>query len=355
MKLAVLPGDGIGPECTDATLTVVEVANRKFDLGLTYEHHDIGLKTLASEGTTLPMRVVDAVRQAEGTLLGPVSHYDYPPVNEGGINQSGYFRVQLDLYANIRPNKTRAGLGRIRAPVDLVIFRECTEGFYSDRNMYKGIGEFMPSDDMVLSVRKISGHACRRIAKAAFEHARTRPRRKVTAVHKANVLKMSDSFFLDQVRKVAADYPDVELDTTIIDATAALLVRTPERFDVIVTTNMYGDILSDLAGELTGSLGLAGSINAGDDLAVGQAQHGSAPDIQGQNIANPSSLILSAGMMLDWMGKRYGNAAYSDAAAAMERALDSILEQPELRTPDIGGKNTTSGFGDAVAKALETA
>ena len=352
MRLVVMPGDGIGPEITAATLAVLEAADRRFGLDLEVERHAIGLEALAREGTTLPARVVDAVKAAHGSLLGPISHHDYPAPDEGGVNVSSYVRVRLDLYANIRPNRTRAGLGRIAGDLDMVLVRECTEGFYADRNMFKGVGELMPSDDMALALRKVTGRASRRIAKVAFDTAMGRPRRKVTAVHKANVMKISDGLFLEQVRAVAREYPDVAYEETIVDATAALLVRTPQRFDVVVTTNMFGDILSDLAAELAGSLGLAAGILAGDELVMGQAQHGSAPDIQGRNVANPTSLILSAAMVLDWMGKRHGARAYRTAAAAIDQAVDVVLATPSLRTADIGGSHSTSAFGSAVAETV---
>ncbi len=355
MRLVVMPGDGIGPECTAATLEVLGAAVRRFGLDVECVQHDIGLCTLAAEGTTLPERVIEAVRSADGALLGPISHYEYPDPGAGGINVSGWFRVHLDLYANIRPNRTRAGLGRIAGSLDTVIVRECTEGFYGDRNMFRGSGEMMPTPDLALAVRKVTGHASRRIARAAFEIAMTRPRRKVTAVHKANVLRVSDGFFLEQVRAVARDYPQVELDEVLVDAAAALLVKSPERFDVIVTTNMFGDILSDLAGELSGSLGLAGSIMAGDERAIGQAQHGSAPDIAGRNLANPASLILSAAMLLDWLGKRHADGACRQAAAAIESSVDAVLHEPQRRTPDLGGTSTTAGFAAAVAEHVARA
>jgi 3-isopropylmalate dehydrogenase len=193
-----------------------------------------------------------------------------------------------------------------------------------------------------------------RIARTAFRIARTR-RRKVTAVHKANVMKVTDGLFLRSVRKVAEEFPDVTLDDAIVDAAAALLVRDAARFDVIVTTNMFGDILSDLASELSGSLGLGASINAGDTTALAQAQHGSAPDIAGQGIANPSSLILSSAMLLDWLGTRRGVTALNDAAAAIERAVDAVLAVPERRTRDLGGVAGTMAFATAVADALATA
>jgi 3-isopropylmalate dehydrogenase len=217
--------------------------------------------------------------------------------------------------------------------------------------MHIGPGEFMPDPDSAFSIRKITGPAVRRIARAAFEIARER-RRKVTAVHKANVLKLTDGLFLREVRKVAEAYPDVTLDEVIVDAAAALMIRDPERFDVIVTTNMFGDILSDEASELSGGLGLAGSINAGETICVAQAQHGSAPDIAGQGVANPTSLILSAAMLLDWLGRR-GDTALSGHARRIEAAVEATLDNPAKRTRDLGGTLGTKAFADAVVEALQ--
>src|SRR3546814_540443 len=242
-----------------------------------------------------------AIPRADGVVLGPVSHYSYPA---GQSNPSAALRTGFNLYANVRPCRSRPGLSLLRDPMDLVIVRENTEGFYADRSMYMGPGEFMPDPDSAFSIRKITAPAVRRVARSACEIAMTR-RKRLTAVHKANVLKLTDGLFLREVRAVAADYPEIELDEVIVDAAAALLIRDPGRFDVMVTTNMFGDILSDEASELSGSLGLGGSINAGDDICVAQAQHGSAPDLAGQGIAHPTSLILSAAMLLDWLGRRW--------------------------------------------------
>jgi 3-isopropylmalate dehydrogenase len=351
MKILVLPGDGIGPEISQATLTVLDRANSLYKLGLEWQHDEIGFVTLKKEGTTLPPRVMDAARAAAGVLLGPVSHLDYPDRTEGGINPSGEMRVKLDLYANIRPARSRLGVGLTGKPVDLVIFRECTEGFYSDRNMFMGIGEFMPTEDMALAVRKVTAKCCERIARRAFESAMTR-RKKVTAVHKANVLRISDALFLREFRKVAKDFPEVAVDEKIVDAMAALLVRDPSKFDVIVTTNMFGDILSDEASEISGSLGLAGSVMAGDELCVAQAQHGSAPDIAGRDLANPTSLILSAAMLLEWLGRRHGNAACALAAQKIDAAIDAAINDPATRTRDLGGTLGTREFAKNVASRL---
>lgn len=353
MKILILPGDGIGPEITEATLSVLKAADAAMTLDLHFEQMDIGFAALEKSGSTCPDAVLARIPQVDGTILGPVSHYDYPPREQGGVNPSGELRVRFELGANIRPCRSHPDLSILRKPMDLIIVRECTEGFYADRNMFAGVPEFMPDPDTALSVRKISARACRRVAHAAFRLAQGR-RRKVTAVHKANVLKMSDGLFLREVRAVAADYPDVELEELIVDATAALLIRSPDRFDVIVTTNMFGDILSDEASELCGSLGLGGSINAGDDICVAQAQHGSAPDIQGRNIANPTSLILSAAMLLDWRGKRDGNAQLIRAASLIERAVGRVLDDPALRTRDLGGQQNTDAFAQSVVDALRS-
>ncbi|GAA3902837.1 isocitrate/isopropylmalate dehydrogenase family protein [Streptomyces lannensis] len=354
MKILVLPGDGIGPEITSATLDVLETADKRLGLDLTYETHNIGLASLAVSGTTLPDTVLQRVPLVDGVLLGPVSHYEYPPRIEGGINPSAELRTSFELFANIRPCRSRPGLSILRTPMDLVIVRENTEGFYSDRNMHAGSGEFMPDPDLALSVRKVSARASARIARAAFELARGR-RHKVTAVHKANVVKLSDGLFLREVRKVAAEFPDVELEELIVDATAALLIRSPERFDVVVTTNMFGDILSDEASELSGSLGLGGSVNASDTICVAQAQHGSAPDIAGQGIANPTSLILSAAMLLDWRSHRDGDDRLRRAAAMISGAVDVVLDDPATRTRDIGGHLGTAEYAAAVCHAVKNA
>ncbi len=355
MRLLVLPGDGIGPEITGATMAVLNAADARFGLQLSVDHDDVGFASLAKHGTTIRPELLERARDYDGVVLGPQSHMDYPPRAQGGVNVSAAFRVGLDLYANVRPARSRASLGTSLREMDLVIMREATEGFYPDRNMHEGIGEFMPSPDMALSIRKITAHACERIARRAFELARSR-RGHVTAVHKANNFLMSDGLFLREVRKVAEEFPDVRLDDAIVDAMAAYLVRDPARFDVIVTTNFYADILSDLASELSGGLGLAGSINANAETGhvCAQAQHGSAPDIEGQNIANPTSVILSVGMMLTWLGQRHGEDVWLTAGQADERAVDVVLDNPATRTRDLGGNVNTDAFGDHVAQALRS-
>jgi 3-isopropylmalate dehydrogenase len=327
---------------------VLRAADARFGLGLSFETHAIGLETLKTRGTTLPPEVMEASKASDGVILGPISHLHYPSREQGGINVSAAFRVGLDLFANVRPARTRPGLGRGHAPLDLVIMREATEGFYPDRNMHAGNGEFMPTPDVAMSMRKITAHASTRIARESFLLARRR-RGKVTAVHKANTFILTDGLFLRCVREVAKDFPDVVLDEVIVDACAALLVRDPQRFDVLCATNFHADILSDLASELSGGLGLAGSTNQNDVLCCAQAQHGSAPDIQGQDKANPTSLILSAAMLLDWHAEKRGNRAAGAAAAAINAAVDAALADPASRTHDLGGPLGTRAFGARMA------
>ena len=348
LQFLVLEGDGIGPEIIAATVTVL----RALPLDITFHDLSIGFAAHRQHGTTFPDAVLEAARRADGVLLGPVSHNDYPPREQGGLNPSGELRKHLDLYANIRPARSRVGFPpRCGVPVDLVIVRENTEGFYADRSMHVGPGEFMPTPDLALAVRKITREGSTRIAEIAFKLAMQR-RKKVTAVHKANVLRVSDGLYLESVRAVAARYPQVAYEERIVDAMAALLIRDASQFDVIVTTNMFGDILSDEASEISGSLGLAASLNAGADHAVAQAQHGSAPELAGKNIANPASLIGSAAMLLSWLGERKNNEKFTRAGAAIEAALDKVIATPDGRPSDLGGKLGTEEFGRRVADVV---
>lgn len=345
--LVCLAGDGIGPEIMAATKLVVTEACALSDVAIRFEDHVIGFEALAAEGVTIPPSVISAAKCADGVILGPVSHNAYPPREQGGLNPSGVLRKKLDLYANIRPARSVAGLPTpTGADVDLVIFRENLEGFYADRNLYSGSGEFMPVPGVAMAMRLITEQACRRIGWAAFEYAQSRKRKKVTAVHKANVMRTTDGLFLDVVRQIAADFVDIEYDEVLVDAAAALLVRDPSRFDVIVTTNMFGDILSDLATELAGGLGLAASLNLGPDIAAAQAQHGSAPDIAGQDQANPTSLIGSAAMLLDDLG-------HTEAALRIQNALASTIATSSCRTADLGGPLGTAAFAGAVIECLQ--
>ncbi|MDF2041151.1 MULTISPECIES: isocitrate/isopropylmalate dehydrogenase family protein [unclassified Pantoea] len=354
MKFLILPGDGIGPEIIAAAISVLKEADKHFGLSIQYDYQEIGFTSLERYGTTLRPELLESARDYDGILLGTISHADYPRPELGGINVSAAFRTGLDLYANVRPARTRPFLTsnlREGRSMDLVIMREATEGFYPDRNMARGWGEYMPTPDIALSTRKITRHCSERIARSAFELA-SRRRNKVTAIHKANSFHMTDGLFLEAVRSVAREYPWVELDELLVDAATAHLVRNPERFDVLVTENFYGDILSDLASELAGSLGLAGSVMAGDKQCCAQAQHGSAPDIQGQDKANPTSMILSVAMLLEWIGEKKTQTQFSDAGRAIHDAIDAVLADDVNHTRDLGGQAGTNAFTQAVTQAL---
>ena len=351
MRIVVLPGDGIGPEITAAALEVLRAASERFQLDVRIEQHAIGHESLRQFGTTVKPGLLDMVRAADGLILGPTATADFKDENRGGINPSKYFRKSLDLFANLRPARTYPGLRNRFGEFDLVVVRENTEGFYSDRNMAQGNSELLVTPDVVVSLRRITRNCCERIAHAACSLATQRCKR-LTIVHKANVLKIGDGMFLEICREVARGYPELVVDDVLVDAMMAHVLREPDRFDVIVTTNMFGDILSDLTAELSGSLGLGGSLNVGADHAMAQAAHGSTPDIAGRDVANPTSLILSAALLLAWHGQRVGEARFESAGRAIEVAV-AAAAQAGCITRDIGGNLGTTAAGQAIAERLD--
>jgi len=350
MKIVVLPGDGIGPETMQVTVNVLQLVSEKYKLQLQLLPDVAGHESLRLHGTTITPALFDKVKQADGLMLGPMATYDFKDEAKGEINPSMFFRKNLDLFANIRPARTYEGVKTITPPFDLIVVRENTEGFYADRNMAAGNGEILVTPDVGIALRRITRSCCERIARSAFALAMQR-KKHLTLVHKHNVLKVTDGIFLDACREVAKEFPQVTVDDFIVDAMMAHMVRAPGRFDVIVTTNMFGDILSDLTAELSGSLGLGGSLNAGIDHAMGQAAHGSAPDIAGQDIANPLSSVLSAAMLLRWHGQRKGLDDFATAANAIEQAVTQSVSQGDC-TRDVGGKLGTRASGEALLKLI---
>jgi 3-isopropylmalate dehydrogenase len=350
MKVIILPGDGIGPETMNATVAVLQAASDRYKLDINLEYDIVGHESLIRHNSTIAPGLLEKVKAADGLMLGPASTYEFKDESKGEINPSKFFRKELDLYANIRPSRTYPGLTNKVGDFDLVVVRENTEGFYADRNIASGGSEMLITPDVVVSLRRITRQCCERIARSAFELAMKR-RKHVTIVHKANVLKIGDGMFIDICHEVARDYPDIQVDDFIVDAMMAHAVRAPHRFDVIVTTNMFGDILSDLTAELSGSIGLGGSLNAGRDYAMGQAAHGSAPDIAGKDIANPFSLILSAAQLLAWHGNRKGLTVFEDASKAIELACAQAVLAKES-TGDIGGSLGTAATGKAIATRI---
>jgi 3-isopropylmalate dehydrogenase len=350
-RLGVMLGDGIGPEIVPASARVVDSALAAAGADpVDWQELPLGASAIEQHGSAIPDATMAALAELEGWLLGPHDSAAYPEPNRSQLNPSGAIRKHFDLYANIRPARGFEGGKAIAPDTDLVIVRENTEGFYADRNTYAGTGEFMPSPDVAIAMGVFTRRAIERIARTAFELARRR-RKKLTIVHKANVLQLTSGLFKRVCLEVAEAYPDVAVDDVHIDAMTVHLLRRASDFDVVVAENMFGDILSDLAGELAGSLGIAPSVNASDDRAMAQASHGSAPDVAGTGRANPIAMMLSSGMLLDWLGTRYGDARAADAAVRVEDGVRAAVRDG-VSTPDLGGDASTDEFTDAVVERI---
>jgi isocitrate dehydrogenase (NAD+) len=333
-RVTLIPGDGIGPELAEATRRVLDASGVAFE----WEVVDAGEAVMAEHGTPLPEGVLESIRRNRVAIKGPIT----TPVGEGFRSVNVTLRQVLGLYANLRPARSMKGLETRYEDVDLVIVRENTE------DLYAGI-EHMVGRDAAESIKIITREASERIARFAFEYAVANGRRKVTAVHKANIMKLSDGLFLESCRTVAADYDGrVEFEDRIVDNMCMQLVQKPELYDVLVLPNLYGDIVSDLAAGLVGGLGVAPGANIGTDAAVFEAVHGSAPKYAGQNKANPTALILSGVMMLRHLGR-------ADAADRVESALREVVAEGRATTYDIGGPAGTSQFADAIIARLAVA
>ncbi|MFG1706968.1 isocitrate/isopropylmalate dehydrogenase family protein [Nonomuraea sp. M3C6] len=355
-RVGYMLGDGIGPEIVPAARLTVERAVAVAGAPpLEWVELPMGASALEEHGSPMPAANKKILAECDGWLLGPHDSASYPKEWLERLERppGGELRHFFDLYANLRPSRNRPGVSGVVGGVDLVTVRENTEGFYVDRNMVRGSGEFMPTPDTALVVGVFTRKAIRRIAVTAFELARTR-RRHVTVVHKSNVIPLAFGLFVEECEAVGRDYPDVRLDAYLFDAMTAHLVRHPQDFDVIVAENMFGDTLSDLAGELVGGLGMSAALNAGDDHAMAQAAHGSAPDIAGQGISNPVGMMLSSAMLLTWMGTKHADPRLHEAATRIENAVDLTLENGP-RTGDLGGSATTVEFAEAVEAAITDA
>lgn len=353
-RLGVLDGDGIGPEIVPAAVACVDAA---LDVSgvepVEWIKLPIGRGAIVSHGTPVPDETLSALAETDAWLLGPHDSVSYPEPHRSRLNPSGAIRKHFDLYANIRPAKSFERGNAIVEGTDLVIVRENTEGFYADRNTFAGSGEFMPTPDVAIALGIITRRATERIARVAFELAMRR-RKQVTIVHKANVLRLTTGLFRDVCREVATEYPDVRVNDFHIDAMTVHLARRANLFDVIVTENMFGDILSDLAGEIAGSLGIAPSINSSDSQAMAQAAHGSAPDIAGRDIANPIAIMLSSAMLLQWLGKKHADIRLVEAAARIDTGVTAVVHAG-VATGDLGGTATTTAFTAAVVSAIRGA
>lgn len=347
LQLGVLLGDDIGLEVVPEAVKVVDAAARAAGLPIDWHDFPIGRRALDRFGTTLPDGTLEALERLDGWILGPIGHREYPKL-PGAINPHPILRKHFDLFANIRPTKSYRSLPSLHQDVDLVIVRENNEGFQPDRNVVAGSGEFRPTHDVTISVRVITRAGSSKVARAAFELARTR-RKQLAAIHKDTVFKLGCGMFAEECRAVAAEFPDVAYEEVIVDTFAMRLVMRPQAYDVVVTTNLFGDILSDEAAGLVGGLGMAPGLSAGHRHAMAQATHGSAPDIAGRNVANPYAMIVSAQMLLDWIGRTKGEPRATTVARAVARAVDETIEGRVALTPDLGGTATTPQMGDAIA------
>ena len=352
LQIGILEGDDIGLEVVPECVKVMRAAAQKTGLEIDWHPVPIGKTALDELGYTLPPGTLEKLDTLDGWVLGPIGHQAYPKGKPNVINPHPILRKHYDLFANIRPAKSYPGLPALYKDVDLVIVRENNEGFPPDRNTYMGNGEFRPSPDMTISIRVITREGSRKVARAAFDLARTRPRRKMTSVHKDTVFKLGCGMFAEECRALAREYPDVTYDEVLVDTFAMKLVMKPQQFDVIVTTNTFGDILSDAAAGLVGGLGLAPGLSAGPQRAMAQATHGSAPDIAGRNIANPYAMIMSGQMLLAWLGHKHDEPRAVRAAELMESAMESVIGEARWLTGDLGGKASTTQMGDAVARAI---
>jgi isocitrate dehydrogenase (NAD+) len=328
--ITLIPGDGIGPEVTAAVVRIIEAAGVEVE----WETHYAGAQALEKFGETLPADLLESIQRNKVALKGPIT----TPVGKGFTSVNVGLRKALDLYANLRPVRALPNVPSRYPELDLVVVRENTEDLYS------GI-EHVVVPGVVESIKIITEKASTRIAKYAFEYARREGRKKVTAVHKANIMKLSDGLFLDCFRNVSKDFPEIEADDKIVDNACMQLVMRPEQFDIMLLENLYGDIVSDLCAGLIGGLGLVPGANIGERGAVFEAVHGSAPDIAGRGIANPTALLQSGLLMLRHLGER-------DAAEKIEAAMLKVFTEGKVRTRDIGGEAGTAEFTEAIIAAF---
>jgi 3-isopropylmalate dehydrogenase len=351
LTIGVLDGDDIGHEIVPAAVAVVKAAAARHGLQIDWRPMPIGRAALDSHGTTMPEGTLETLATFDGFILGPIGHQAYPK-RPGAINPHPILRKHFDLFANVRPTRSYPGIGCIYDDIDLVIVRENNEGFQPDRNVVMGSGEFRPNDDLTISVRVISRKGSRKVARAALDIARSRKKR-LTLVHKNTVFKLGCGMFVESCYEVARDYPDVTVDEVIVDTFAMRLIRDPQSFDTVVTTNMFGDILTDEAAGLVGGLGMAPGLCIGEGgLAMAQATHGSAPDIAGKDLANPYAMIESARMLIEHLGRARTLPQALDAARTMQGAIDKALASPQTRTRDIRGTAGTRAMTEAIVSAI---
>ena len=350
LKIGILLGDDIGLEVVPEAVKVMKAAAAKTGLAIEWSDHAIGLRGHQLHGHTFPQQTQTELEKIDGWLCGPIGHNAYPRNDPTWIMPP--VRKRFELYANIKPVKSYPNIPSVHKNVDIVFLREVTEGFQSSDTVVAGAGEFRPNDDISIGSRVVTRKGANRVARAAFEIARTRKMKLVTSVHKEPTYRLVCGMFAEECRKVAKEFPDVKFNEVLVDGFAMKVTMNPLQFDVVVTTNQFGDILTDLGAGIVGGLGLAPGLVCGETQAMAQATHGSAPDIAGKNIANPYALIMSGQMLLEWLGRKRGEAKAVEAAALIDRAMDKVIAEQKQLTPDLGGKASTTQMGDAVVAVI---
>ena len=350
MKIGILLGDDIGGEVVPECVKVIKAAASRSKLKIDWHSLPIGRAGHEEYGDTLPALTEEALHKLDGWVLGPIGHASYPRNDPTWVMPP--IRKKFELFAAVRPSRSYANLNSIHKDVDIVFVRELTEGMLYSETVVAGAPEFRPNDDITVAMRVITRKGANRVALEAFEVARTRKRKKVTAAHKEPVYRLACGMFAEECRKVARKFPDVAFEESMIDTISMKLVMAPQQYDVIVTTNQFGDILSDIGAGLVGGLGLAPGLCVGQRQAMAQATHGSAPDIAGRSIANPYAMIMSGQMLLAWLGRKHGEPKATAAADCMHKAINKVMTEAKHLTADLGGKASTQEMGDAIVTAV---
>ncbi|HTD89156.1 MAG TPA: isocitrate/isopropylmalate family dehydrogenase [Burkholderiales bacterium] len=347
LKIGILLGDDIGLEVVPEAVKVMRAAAAKTGLAIEWSDHAIGRRGHEMHGHTFPLQTQAELEKIDGWLCGPIGHNAYPRNDPTWIMPP--VRKRFELYANIKPVKSYPNIPSVHKNVDIVFLREVTEGFQSSDTVVAGAGEFRPNDEISIGSRVVTRKGANRVARAAFEIARERTQKIVTAVHKEPTYRLVCGMFAEECRKVAREFPDVKFNEVLVDGFAMKVTMNPHQFDVVVTTNQFGDILTDLGAGIVGGLGLAPGLVCGERQAMAQATHGSAPDIAGKNVANPYALIMSGQMLLEWLGRTRDDGKALEAARLIDVAMEKVIADARHLTPDLGGKAGTTGMGDAVA------
>ncbi|MBI3702302.1 MAG: isocitrate/isopropylmalate dehydrogenase family protein [Rhizobiales bacterium] len=353
MKIGILLGDDIGLEVVPECVKVMKAAASRSGLTIDWRPLPVGKRGHEEHGDTLPAVTEKALHDLNGWVCGPIGHATYPRNDPTWVMPP--IRKKYELFAAIRPSLSHSNLKSVHKNVDIVFVRELTEGMLYSETVIAGAPEFRPNNDITVAMRVITRKGSNRVAREAFEIARTRGRKKVTAAHKEPVYRLACGMFAEECRKVAREFPDVTFEESMIDTISMKLVMAPQQYDVVVTTNQFGDILTDIGAGLVGGLGLAPGLCVGERQAMAQATHGSAPDIAGQNAANPYAMIMSGQMLLQWLGRKHGEPKAIAAAEYIRTAVVKVIAEAKCLTKDLGGNSGTTQMGDAIAAAVSAA